>query len=67
MRLPSTRRLRMPEGFGECTAGDHVPILPKHQTRKDLPLFPQSATWYMGANIPGKPQVFLPYLGGVGT
>ena len=30
-------------------------------------LFPQSATWYMGANIPGKPQVFLPYLGGVGA
>jgi cyclohexanone monooxygenase len=29
-------------------------------------LFPQSATWYMGANIPGKPQVFLPYLGGLG-
>jgi cyclohexanone monooxygenase len=27
-------------------------------------LFPESATWYMGANIPGKPQVFLPYLGG---
>ena len=23
-------------------------------------LFPESATWYMGANIPGKPQVFLP-------
>ncbi len=30
-------------------------------------LFPESATWYMGANIPGKPQVFLPYLGGVGS
>ena len=29
-------------------------------------LFPQSATWYMGANVPGKPQVFLPYLGGLG-
>ncbi|MGI8538826.1 MAG: flavin-containing monooxygenase [Rubrobacteraceae bacterium] len=29
-------------------------------------LFPESATWYMGANIPGKPRVFLPYLGGVG-
>jgi cation diffusion facilitator CzcD-associated flavoprotein CzcO len=28
-------------------------------------LFPKSATWYMGANIPGKPQVFLPYLGGL--
>ena len=30
-------------------------------------LLPESATWYMGANIPGKPQVFLPYLGGLGA
>ncbi len=29
-------------------------------------LFPETATWYMGANIPGKTRVFLPYLGGVG-
>ncbi len=24
-------------------------------------------SWYMGANIPGKPRVLLPYVGGVGT
>jgi cation diffusion facilitator CzcD-associated flavoprotein CzcO len=30
-------------------------------------LHPKAATWYMGANIPGKPRVFLPYIGGVGT
>ena len=24
-------------------------------------LYPQAASWYMGANIPGKPRVFLPY------
>jgi cyclohexanone monooxygenase len=29
-------------------------------------LHPKAATWYMGANIPGKPRVFLPYIGGVG-
>ena len=23
--------------------------------------------WYVGANIPGKPRVFLPYVGGLGT
>ena len=23
-------------------------------------------SWYMGANVPGKPRVFLPYVGGVG-
>jgi len=26
-------------------------------------LFPQAASWYMGANIPGKPRVFMPYIG----
>lgn len=29
-------------------------------------LFPQANSWYMGANIPGKPRVFTPYIGGVG-
>jgi cyclohexanone monooxygenase len=28
--------------------------------------FPQANSWYMGANIPGKPRVFMPYVGGVG-
>jgi cation diffusion facilitator CzcD-associated flavoprotein CzcO/acetyl esterase/lipase len=30
-------------------------------------LFPRAGSWYMGANIPGKPRVFMPYLGGVGA
>ena len=30
----------------------------------DRTLFPTAASWYMGANIPGKPRVFLPYVGG---
>lgn len=29
-------------------------------------LLPKAASWYMGANVPGKPRVFMPYLGGVG-
>ena len=29
-------------------------------------LYPQANSWYMGANVPGKPRVFLPYVGGVG-
>ncbi len=29
-------------------------------------LYQESNTWYLGANIPGKPRVFLPYVGGVG-
>jgi cyclohexanone monooxygenase len=30
-------------------------------------LYPSAASWYMGANIPGKPRVFMPYIGGVGV
>jgi cation diffusion facilitator CzcD-associated flavoprotein CzcO len=30
-------------------------------------LYPQAASWYVGANIPGKPRVFMPYVGGCGT
>ena len=29
-------------------------------------LFPRANSWYMGANIPGKPRLFMPYIGGVG-
>ena len=30
-------------------------------------LYPLANSWYMGVNIPGKPQVFMPYIGGVGS
>lgn len=30
-------------------------------------LFPQGGSWYLGANVPGKPRVFMPYAGGVGA
>ncbi|MFP6748933.1 MAG: NAD(P)/FAD-dependent oxidoreductase [Alphaproteobacteria bacterium] len=30
-------------------------------------LFPKAASWYMGANIPGKPRIFMPYVGGAGA
>jgi cyclohexanone monooxygenase len=30
-------------------------------------LYPRASSWYMGANIPGKPRVFMPYVGGVGA
>ena len=30
-------------------------------------LYPQANSWYMGANIPGKPRIFMPYIGGVGV
>ncbi len=30
-------------------------------------LLPSANSWYMGANIPGKPRLFMPYAGGVGS
>ncbi|HAC35520.1 MAG TPA: cyclohexanone monooxygenase, partial [Gammaproteobacteria bacterium] len=29
----------------------------------DQTLFPSCNSWYLGANIPGKPRVFMPYIG----
>ena len=37
------------------------------QEAGSLTLFPKANSWYMGANVPGKPRVFLPYVGGVGV
>jgi cation diffusion facilitator CzcD-associated flavoprotein CzcO len=30
-------------------------------------LYPLANSWYMGANVPGKPRIFMPYVGGVGA
>jgi cation diffusion facilitator CzcD-associated flavoprotein CzcO len=30
-------------------------------------LYPLANSWYIGANIPGKPRIFMPYVGGVGN
>ena len=30
----------------------------------DSTLYPLANSWYMGANIPGKPRIFMPYVGG---
>jgi len=38
----------------------------RNQELAEATLFPTADTWYMGANIPGKPRVFLPHLGFVG-
>jgi cyclohexanone monooxygenase len=40
---------------------DHVAEVASHT------LYPRANSWYMGANIPGKPRVFMPYIGGVGN
>jgi cyclohexanone monooxygenase len=31
----------------------------------DRTLYPLANSWYVGANIPGKPRVFMPYVGGI--
>src|SRR6185503_19156518 len=31
----------------------------------NITLYPTANSWYTGANVPGKPRVFLPYIGGV--
>lgn len=33
----------------------------------DQTLYPTANSWYMGSNVPGKPRVFMPYIGGVGV
>ncbi|MDP9096681.1 MAG: NAD(P)/FAD-dependent oxidoreductase [Pseudomonadota bacterium] len=48
------------DGTAETEWVEHVNVV-ANQT-----LYPRAASWYMGANIPGKPRVFMPYIGGVG-
>ena len=50
-----------PTPEAEAAWGAHVKEL------ADATLFPQTDSWYMGANIPGKPRVFMPYIGGFGA
>jgi cyclohexanone monooxygenase len=40
---------------------DHV------QQVADGTLYPRANSWYLGANVPGKPRKFMPYLGGLGV
>ena len=50
-----------PDAKAEETWGAHV------QELANDTLFVQVDSWYLGANIPGKPRVFLPYIGGFGA
>jgi cation diffusion facilitator CzcD-associated flavoprotein CzcO len=33
----------------------------------NMTLYPTADSWYMGSNVPGKPRVFMAYIGGVGA
>ncbi|MBX9606289.1 MAG: NAD(P)/FAD-dependent oxidoreductase [Gammaproteobacteria bacterium] len=60
MRASGSARVE-PTAEAETSWGAHVKEL------ADATLFPSTDSWYMGANVPGKPRVFLPYIGGFGT
>jgi len=38
---------------------DHVNMV------ANFTLFPRANSWYIGANVPGKARVFMPYIGGL--
>jgi len=48
-----------PTALAEAGWNQHV------QDCAAITLYPTANSWYMGANVPGKPRVFLPYIGGV--
>ena len=63
--------------IGWMNANDKTAIEPSDEAERDwaehtahlagMTLFPQADSWYMGANVPGKPRMFLAYVGGVGA
>ena len=51
----------------EAELGAEDKWLEEVQEVADRTLFPKATnSWYLGANIPGKPRVFMPYVAGVG-
>ena len=46
-----------PDGEAQIAWGAHVAEV------ADRTLFPKANSWYLGVNIPGKPRVFMPYIG----
>ena len=65
--------------IAECLAHmincDHTRVMAKEDAQRrwvdhvrevaNSTLYPLANSWYMGANIPGKPRVFMPYVAGV--
>ncbi|CAN5688684.1 NAD(P)/FAD-dependent oxidoreductase [soil metagenome] len=54
------------EGFDRIEASPQAELEWVDHVNKvaDSTLYPLANSWYMGANIPGKPRVFMPYFGG---
>jgi cation diffusion facilitator CzcD-associated flavoprotein CzcO len=51
----------------EADAGAEAKWMAHVNDLAEQTLFMLADSWYLGANIPGKPRVFMPYPGGVGT
>ena len=52
-------------GVIEATAGAEEAWVEHVNEVAHTTLYPSADSWYMGANVPGKPRVFMPYIGGV--
>jgi cyclohexanone monooxygenase len=60
----------------DLRAGGYDMIEPESETERawvrhvnevaERTLFVKANSWYLGANVPGKPRVFMPYAGGIG-
>jgi len=48
----------------EATPGAEAEWVGHVNAVADSTLYPLANSWYVGANIPGKPRVFMPYVGG---
>jgi hypothetical protein len=60
-------RLRA-EGIAQIEATPHAAEdwVAQVNAAAEATLLPQaSSSWYLGANVPGKPRVFMPYAGGM--
>lgn len=58
LRARNATRIEV-DAVAEENWGDHV------REVAEATLFTKAASWYMGADIPGKPRVFMPYAGGL--
>ena len=59
-------RGRGPRDDGSRRGGRDRVGRPRQRDRRQT-MFMLADSWYLGANIPGKPRVFMPYVGGVGA
>lgn len=51
----------------EATSGAVEAWVAECNQRADATLFPRANSWYVGANVPGKPRVFMLFIGGFAT